>query len=826
MLNTPTLRLLIVTTLLAFGLIAGCGDETPSPEPAGPAGGDNDQAYLDEYGVVGPFEPLVTGGKEDSTSSGPSVAWEQTDTVWRISHQWTDVTPEAGLAWEADSGLSWEEKYGAWVDSLPTQARTPSGTTFTVTTPYGVELPAPILECAEVAMFLRITFASWYGLPFYMTASYQGSAIYLGHFGFRKADGSRFGQTPNFKSRYKDYTGQWDGQSAFPSDASLRSKGLYGGGDEVPFLPEVDGAPAKAGAYFDALFLNKRTGHLMMLALPWFGSINLASDSNMYHIQPEATRAGDVLLHRWQRQGIGHTMPVMRSRWSTESTLELAIASGSMPRRQPVWEEGASVLWYFTSEDGGGEGVNNDGDAYVELGGGIRRWRAPVPRNGRYLNSSTDDTVFIPASNKAALAARPGRFAQLLRVASAEELRDAALGRVQAARSHLAEHPSSCSARERREQAFDTLYEVMSSQFGWTKAEVDTTYRTLGDYVFAELVYNRSRSCCWNSTTGAMHEIIMAYAQREQQQAADQSVCLEPTVFKGEDAGGVGEDGFGRWRVFAGELGRGADWRAWSEDESCGQRGVVNDTEAEHAQVAFCDLPSVSDEPEPITACADGNDTRPEASDLGGAEVRGEICGADDVDFHRLVVDTARVVTVTLSFRHADGDLDLLLQDENGQQVAASQSTADVERIEQRLTAGTWYVKVYGWSGATGAYTLTADTGDAVDTTSCQAGGASPEAAVPIEAGSRQGLKICAGGSHYFSYVSTSDRVVSVSVTFTHSAGDLDLAVSHDGEQLGLSDSTNNGESVSVAARRGEQILIRVYGYAGASNTYDLTIAE
>ena len=86
-----------------------------------------------------------------------------------------------------------------------------------------------------------------------------------------------------------------------------------------------------AGAYFDAMFLNKRVGHFMLIALSWFGSMHLASNSNMYHIQPEATQAGDVLLHRWQRNGIGHTLPVMRVERPIETRLVVSISSGSMP---------------------------------------------------------------------------------------------------------------------------------------------------------------------------------------------------------------------------------------------------------------------------------------------------------------------------------------------------------------------------------------------------------------------------------------------------------------------------------------------------------------
>ena len=77
----------------------------------------------------------------------------------------------------------------------------------------------------------------------------------------------------------------------------------------------------------------------MLLALSWFGSIHLADGANMYHIKADQARSGDVLLLRWQRRGIGHTVPVMRVSKEADDRLEIAVATGSMPRRYPKWEE-------------------------------------------------------------------------------------------------------------------------------------------------------------------------------------------------------------------------------------------------------------------------------------------------------------------------------------------------------------------------------------------------------------------------------------------------------------------------------------------------------
>ena len=63
--------------------------------------------------------------------------------------------------------------------------------------------------------------------------------------------------------------------------------------------------------------------------------------------------------------------------------------------------------------------------------------------------------------------------------------------------------------------------------------------------------------------------------------------------------------------------------------------------------------------------------------------------------------------TLTLNFRHAAGDLDLYVFNANGQQVASSAGTADVERISKAIPAGQVFVRVVGYQNATGDYALT-----------------------------------------------------------------------------------------------------------------------
>lgn len=799
-------------------LAAGCVEVVPVDEPT-----DRQQEWLDEYGVQGPFEPLTLDAKPDSTR-GPRVSWQNTDTVWTITNQWADVTDEAGLAWAANSGLNWEEKYRAWVQSLEIIDAHGSGQTFQITTPYGVTLPAPTLECAEVAIFLRVTFASWYGLPFYLQASNDGHPIYLGHFGFRNSDGTRFGSSRNFRSRYSDHS-NWNGEGAFPSDSGLRGRGLYGGGDEVPFLPEVNGEPARAGAYFDAFFLNKRVGHFLLTALSWFGSIHLASSSNMLHIESDATQAGDVLLQRWQKRGIGHTVPVMRVERPIENRLSISVATGSMPRRQPVWESGASVRYYFTSNYAGGPGENYDGDKYASLGGGIRRWRTPYMSGGMYLSNAlaSETSVVIGSSSHDTLALRPARFSEILQAVSPEAMRDAAMARIEAARTHLADHPSSCNARLRREEGFASLYEVMEESFSRTRAQVDAQYRVLADYVFAPLEYTVSRTCCWNSTTRNMYEIVLAYAEAEIAAGAASGQCVSPTIFMGRNNGSAG-DGYQLYETYANSIGRGDQWVRWSADESCSQSNVATDTPASLAATGYCELGSVSNPTDP-PPCSDTDDSRDTAGNLTSSGANGSICNDTDVDYYRIVVSETQTLNIRVNFTQNSGDLDAALEDANGTRLAAATSVSDNEVISRYVPAGTYYLKVFGYSGATNDYSVVLET-QSTTGTGCGDAGTSINAAVVANSGETSDLNICQGEADFWSYTASASGTLRVEIHFQQAMGDLDLAVYQNGERISLSQGTTDTETIDLPVQSGQQSVIHVYGYSGATGAYSMRLTQ
>jgi hypothetical protein len=548
-------------------------------------------------------EGLESSSEEIRESAGGPLVRASNAEVWAVENQWADKTTanakKAGVAWEADSGLSWEQKFTKWIESMErvdgavrSGGYQSSSKTLRFRTPQGRVIDGPVLECADVAIWLRVTFAAWYHLPFFMTGYASGQPIYFGHFGVIDKAGNPVSGYALFKTLYKDTEKTWKAGDAWPTDSVLAKKHVGTDDDASGIL--VDGKPlpagAGAGAYFDQAFLNKRVGHLLVLLDANFGSAHLADGTVTYHAKAPSLHAGDVLVERWQKNGIGHVLPVMSVAHPTPETLRATLASGSMPRRQPNWDTASGSAYYFGTEATGGTGTAYDGNPYSKLGGGLKRWREPVVSGGRWFaNVPVEDRGnWIPDDSYTAIAERPELFKKMMKEQDPEVAKQTALRLLNDARTTLKDKPASCSTRTKREDAFKELYDVMGSEFGKTKAQVDTEFRTLEDFVFAELSYSASKTCCWNTTTPAMAEIVIDYAKKEQDAAKAKSLCVQPTPFMSQ------KDGYARWKTHAATLGRAADWREWSEDEPCAQRAVAEDVPTAAGKLAYCPAPAAA----------------------------------------------------------------------------------------------------------------------------------------------------------------------------------------------------------------------------------------
>ncbi|MCA9521452.1 MAG: hypothetical protein KC609_10790 [Myxococcales bacterium] len=593
--------------MVLVALLFGCQGNNPVDDTTlvEQMDSDGDPFVTPEKLLAPPADEL---GKTDS-GTYPSIRW-QTNTkatqVWKASNKWEDTdtadAKKAGLAWSENSGLTWEQKYSRWIASLTeTQSASDWYTykTFVIKNPWGKELPSPKLECAEMAMFLRATFAAWYKLPFFIqsygkTNSGTWVRTFLGHNGWYTSQGIAYHTGRNFALLYKDYSTmtveQIDAQG-WPHDSVLRKKRL-GDDDQVDYIEPG----ARMGAYFDELYLNKRVGHFMILLLAYHGSAHLASPANTYNVAPESIRPGDIVLERWQAQGIGHTLIVKTVKdLSTEengvkkTALMVELVSGSMPRRQGKWEDAVAAKRYLTNEYTGSNELDENGTPYAKLGGGHKRWRVTKAIGSWWVNTimDADETFAIGDSDWDTIGKRPETFETILVNFSPDEQLKSLVANIESQRQHLRNYPASCSARTRREEYFADLYKLGEEKLGLTRAQIDQKYRKLEDYVLAELVYTKSKTCCFNSSTRQMFEAIMDLNV----QRLSAYECQEVIVFKAT-AGGY--DAFKR---HAEEMG--LTWVDWRADESCPQSGVQDDTQVDE-NPGFCS------NPDPIVSTYEG----------------------------------------------------------------------------------------------------------------------------------------------------------------------------------------------------------------------------
>jgi hypothetical protein len=546
----------------------------------------------DDDGPTTELDPGPEAGKEDGFGipSLPVNGDYSASQAWTVVNQWEDTTTadakKAGIAWPANSGLNWDQKFSAWVGSFE-QTDSIDGffQTIKVSTPFGKAVNGPKIDCADLALLLRISFAAWYRLPIYFVGYDHNQPVYFGHFGIRTASGP-WSLAPLFSVKYSDFSSMPPAQymANWPQDTSLRTRGVMPN-DELPFL----GPGARLGAFLDEIHLNKRAARLVFFAQAYLGSHNMVDSRNMYNIVPEALRTGDVLMYARSPTVDGHTTIVTRVEHLPGGlNVKAQSVYGNDPPAQPEWQSPGQTRQLFSSDEGGGPSLNlpyGGNFIYSHLGGGLKRYRVAKAKNGKWVNTwmAADEASWIDSTDFDKIGARVAQFRTMLGDPDPAATRDALVQVIEAKRQHLREHPSSCAARTAREDAFTQLYGVMSEHFGMDRAAVDAQFRTtMEDYVFAPLDYSKSRTCCWNSTNKAMTDIIMSFQQSQQMNG-----CVSPTVFK------LTANSYDPFAAFATASGHGSEWRSWSQDEACEAAGRSDDVVLPDTGITpWCSLPA------------------------------------------------------------------------------------------------------------------------------------------------------------------------------------------------------------------------------------------
>lgn len=236
------------------------------------------------------------------------------------------------------------------------------------------------------------------------------------------------------------------------------------------------------------------------------------------------------------------------------------------------------------------------------------------------------------------------------------------------------------------------------------------------------------------------------------------------------------------------------------------------------AEASYELLSTVGDAP-----CSDDsseeNDSRADAelTDFGTLNNR-FVCSNDD-DWYAVELNPNDGLTATAFFQGQQADIDIAIHNEAGQILALSTSITDNEEATVGSVAegGLYYVRVYGFRGASAPYdlTLTRIDGGTTCVDDNQEPNDSRERAIALT-GPRDFnfLHSCPSDRDWFSIELAEREVLDVMVTFSHAEGDIDMAVfDSNGAIIASGYSTDDNEAVLVRAPSAGLYYVQVYGF-------------
>ena len=531
----------------------------------------------DDLDGVSELNPGPPAGKADSAGiPALPVHGDYTATqAWVVTNQWEDTdTPDAraaGIAWSANSGLTWDQKYAAWVGSLqqiPTLDNT--FTTVTISTPFGKSVPGPKLDCADLAILLRMSFAAWYHLPFYLspTTTTRRSTSVTSACARRPARGT---STSNW-SKYADYehrrrrstrrTGPRTrrcARAASPRATTCRTSG-----------------PARARARSSTRSTsNKRAARLILFTQAFLGSHNMVDSQNTYNLVPEALphrRRADVRARADRRRP--HDDRHARHALAPGS-LQAEAIYGNDPPAQPAWQDPAETKSLFTDDEGGGPSLNTAYGGmtpYSHLNGGLKRLRVAKEKHGYWVNTwmDADEASWINDTDYDAIAARPARFAELLGSSDPAVERDQLLAAIAEKRAYL---PRSPGVVRRARRSRERVREALHADAGQLRHDARDGRRAVphDDRGLRRSRRSTTRTRARAAGTRRLRDVrphhgVRAAAAGERRRAASSRPIFKLTA-----------NSYDPFAAFATQTGQASRGCRWTADESCAQAARPHD---------------------------------------------------------------------------------------------------------------------------------------------------------------------------------------------------------------------------------------------------------
>jgi hypothetical protein len=207
----------------------------------------------------------------------------------------------------------------------------------------------------------------------------------------------------------------------------------------------------------------------------------------------------------------------------------------------------------------------------------------------------------------------------------------------------------------------------------------------------------------------------------------------------------------------------------------------------------------------------------------------GILCGIDQ-DWFFVPVTVGCIATAQVLFTDATGDIDLELFRADGvTRVGNSAGTGDSERVMKVVTEGGLRYRVFFFSGAeANTYRFVVDE-TCASQIACPSDDPfepndSPAQAQRMFGGLDEAIGTICANDDFFDVVPQQGCTLHATLAFTTVDGDLDLELlrASDGTRISISQGTDNDEQIDFAAPDASTIVLRVFGFNGASNSYRL----
>jgi len=259
-------------------------------------------------------------------------------------------------------------------------------------------------------------------------------------------------------------------------------------------------------------------------------------------------------------------------------------------------------------------------------------------------------------------------------------------------------------------------------------------------------------------------------------------------------------------------------------------------------------------DPECVDDDHEDNDSRQQASGqaaLPPGMVDGLVSCADDEDWYKVVV-TGDTTIGALVDGGAASNLNLGLYESDGTSIATAAGASSLEVIEECVPAGTYYVRVYAFGSADNTYDFLLETTPSSCTGMCVDDSHEPDdtfgdatyAEVFPDGYTANNRMICSGDDDWYEVALFTNETLVVDLTFTQTNADEDLDLHfHDDAGVDLTPCTeanpgtcseeqgqgvNSDEhyehTVTDAGCSPCTFYVRVHGFDGAENEYDLAI--